>query len=401
MYPFGGLPENLVAFGRVLRHEHGFGVGAGELRDAAHALEVVDLSDERAVRNALRPIVSSTANEASLFDSAFTAFFFPESSAGRQLTRPLTRSEGNNLTSGRTDSKHANTSDRPDADHEGAALSRQQTFLAPLAMPETTDAAPALFARASYSPLETDGLGAAPELAPVPPVWRDSACAFVRRLRVRLSRSWRAAPRGRRFDLRRTWRVSLQTGGEPLTPRWLRRVRRAPNVVLLIDGSRSMSAYAHTGLKIAVAMATATRRLEVFTFSTALERITNDVRLAAAGEARRLEYLHHAWAGGTSIGGCLRHFLQRLGERLIGRGTVVVIVSDGLDIGQPEMLGDAMRELYRRSAGVVWLNPLLDTPGYEPTAAGMRAALPYITTFANVTDANALIRLSRLIRVRS
>ncbi|HVC18757.1 MAG TPA: VWA domain-containing protein [Vicinamibacterales bacterium] len=85
----------------------------------------------------------------------------------------------------------------------------------------------------------------------------------------------------------------------------------------------------------------------------------------------------------------------------MGRATVVIVISDGLDVGEPELLRGAMRELSRRSAAVVWLNPLLETPGYEPTARGMRAARPYVTTFGSVNDAEGLARLSRLVRVRA
>ena len=84
----------------------------------------------------------------------------------------------------------------------------------------------------------------------------------------------------------------------------------------------------------------------------------------------------------------------------MGRDTVVMIASDGLDVGVPDTLRDAMRELHRRSAGVVWLNPLLETEGYEPTAVGMSAALPYITTFTSINDQAGLARLSRLVRLR-
>ncbi len=171
--------------------------------------------------------------------------------------------------------------------------------------------------------------------------------------------------------------------------------------MLLVDGSRSMSAYARTALQMAVALASATMRVEVFTFSTRLQRVTVDVRRAAAGEPRRLDRLHHAWAGGTTIGACLRDFLRRFGDRMVGRDTVVMIASDGLDVGVPDMLRDAMSELHRRSAGVVWLNPLLETEGYEPTAAGMRAARPYITTFASINDQAGFARLSRLVRLRA
>ena len=161
-----------------------------------------------------------------------------------------------------------------------------------------------------------------------------------------------------------------------------------------------MSAYARTALTMAVALASATLRVEVFTFSTRLQRVTVDVRRAAAGELRGLDRLHHAWAGGTAIGACLRDFLRRFGERMVGRDTVVMIASDGLDVGVPDMLRDAMRELHRRSAGVVWLNPLLETEGYEPTAVGMSAALPYVTTFTSINDQAGLAWLSRLVRLR-
>lgn len=183
--------------------------------------------------------------------------------------------------------------------------------------------------------------------------------------------------------------------------RWLRRPRLAPRFVLIIDGSRSMSDHAGRALQIAVAMASVTTRVEVFTFSTELRRVTSDVRRAAGGELRRVDGLHHAWAGGTSIGGCLRDFVRRFGERMLGRHTVIIITSDGLDVGAPDMLRDAMRELHRRSAGVVWLNPLLETDGYEPTATGMRAARPFIDTFISVNDVDAFARLARVIRVRA
>jgi uncharacterized protein with von Willebrand factor type A (vWA) domain len=171
--------------------------------------------------------------------------------------------------------------------------------------------------------------------------------------------------------------------------------------VLLLDGSRSMSKYVRTALQIAVAMASATIRVEVFSFSTELRRVTPEVRRAAAGEVIRLEGMHHAWAGGTSIGECLSDFLQRFGERMVGQDTLVMIASDGLDVGSSETLQDAMRELRRRSASVVWLNPLLDTAGYEPTASGMRAARPFIDTFASVNDVAAFARLARVVRVRA
>ena len=398
MYPFASLPENLAAFCLVLRREFGFRIGPGELRDAGRALAVVDLADQREVRDALRPVLAGTRDDSAVFDAAFARFFFPEPSIAPQDELPATHPEPGTDADGRdVDATRPRHAPRSDAHADEAPASG-----GPMTAFESggEEEKAALAATSSYSPLAAE-TGDAPELPCLDRAWRDAARLFVRRLQLGLSRRWRPGSRGRRFDLRRTLRASLQTGGEPLVPRWLRRPRRAPRIVLLVDGSRSMSAYARTALQVAVALASATSRVDVFTFSTGLQRVTGEVRRAAAGETLRLGRLHHAWAGGTTIGACLRDFLQLFGERMVGRDTVVIIASDGLDVGEPDLLGRAMRELERRSAGVVWLNPLLETEGYEPIAAGMRAARPHISTFASVADLADLARLSRVVRVRA
>jgi uncharacterized protein with von Willebrand factor type A (vWA) domain len=400
MYPFASLPENLAAFCQVLRRQHGFDIGPGELHDAARALDVVDLADERAVRHALRPILGGTLEEVTVFDAAFARFFLPTTAAPGQEDRPAPRQEAGAGGNGSdVDGGHARHAPSTDADSDEASGPHSGPMI-PVELSGDGLETPAVFAPSSYSPLDVDAVDAL-ELPRLDPGWRDAARSLVRRLRLGLTRRWRPASRGRRFDLRRTLRASLQTGGETLSPRWLRRPRRSPRIVLLIDGSRSMSACARTALQMAVGLAGATTRVEVFTFSTELSRVTDDVRRAAAGEVRRLERMRRAWAGGTSIGACLRDFLGRFGKRMVGREAVVMIVSDGLDVGEPDVLRDAMRELQRRAAGVVWLNPLLETEGYEPTAAGMSAARPHITTFASVTDPAGLIALSRTVRLRA
>jgi uncharacterized protein with von Willebrand factor type A (vWA) domain len=400
MYPFASLPENLAAFCQVLRRRHGFRIGPGELHDAARALDVVDLGDEHAVRHALRAILSGTLDDVTAFDQAFAEFFFPGPAGSRQDQFPSTRLEPGSEAGGReADAAPAGHAPPPNADAAGE-LGPDGGPMTPF---ETTDAAldeASVWAPSAYSPLEAD-TDEAPELPRVERLWLDSARAFVRRLHRGLSRRWRPATEGRRFDFRRTLRASVQTGGEALAPRWLHRPRRVPRFVLFVDGSRSMSAHARTALQVAVAMASVTMRVEVFTFSTAIRRVTGEVRRAAAGEVRRLDGLDYAWAGGTSIGTCLRDFLQRFGERMVGRDTIVMIASDGLDVGAPDVLRDAMRELHRRSAAVVWLNPLLETAGYEPTASGMRAARPFVDTFASVNDAGAFARLVGLVRLRA
>lgn len=397
IYPFQSLPENLAAFCAMLRRDYRFRVGPRELQDAARALEMADLADEHGVRNLLRPVLAGKIEEARVFDQAFNRFFFwpvqagapaDEIPSGPEVRRDLDRQAREGDDRDRSPASDSAVQEpMPDADAGGTVHE----------VGETGEETGVGLLRAGYSPLESEG--AAPILEPPDRAWRDAATMLVNRVRAGLSRRWRPARRGQRFDLRRTLRTSLHTGGDVVVPRWRARPRRRPRFVVLIDGSRSMESHAKAALQMAVALSSVTLNAESFTFSTALRRVTRDVRRAAAGEPRRLA-LQYAWGGGTTIGACLRQFLHLHGERLLGRDTVVVIASDGLDVGDPHMLREAMARLFRFSAAVVWLNPLLDTAGYEPLALGMSTARPYVTTFASVNDSDGLIRLAQAMRVR-
>jgi uncharacterized protein with von Willebrand factor type A (vWA) domain len=170
---------------------------------------------------------------------------------------------------------------------------------------------------------------------------------------------------------------------------------------VLADGSRSMGHAEVTAVQLAAALAGASPRVEAFVFSTGLRRVSGQVRTAASGRAQAIELDREAWGGGTRIGASLRAFLSRHGERLVQRDTVVIVASDGLDTGDPGLLRDAMRDLHRRAAAVVWLNPWIGSAGYEPTAAGMQAARPFITTLARVAVAADLAALATRVRVRA
>ena len=138
--------------------------------------------------------------------------------------------------------------------------------------------------------------------------------------------------------------------------------------------------------------------------STHFGQALQAVNWSLSGEGvRRLH--ERAWGGGTSLGVCLNDFRRRFGGALLGGNTVVVICSDGLDTGAPELLRTAMHDLHRRSAGIIWLNPLIETPGYTPTACGMRVALPYVETFVSANDLAGSrawrVRFACAVRMRS
>jgi uncharacterized protein len=400
MFAFGGLPGNLASFCALLRREYGFHIGAGELVDAARALDVVDIASERAVRHGLRTILSGSRADAAAFDQAFDRFFFPRPSRppheSEALVRELgTDTSGVDVTLEDAGSSEARTRDVPELENRPSLDVGSRA----VAIEEEAGEPSSAISRATYSPLASDA-SEAPELPDVDAAWIETARALVRHVQLGLSRRWRPALKGRRFDLRRTLRSSLQTGGETLAPRWLGRRRHTPRIIFLIDGSRSMSEHARTALQMAVAIARVTSRIEVFTFSTGLSRVTTELRGAVAAKIHRLPRLASAWGGGTCIGASLADFLRRFGEALVSRNTVVMVASDGLDVGEPETLRVVMQQIHRRAAAVVWLNPLADTPGYEPTAVGMTVARPFVTTFLAVTDLPGFVRLSRAVRLR-
>jgi uncharacterized protein with von Willebrand factor type A (vWA) domain len=179
-------------------------------------------------------------------------------------------------------------------------------------------------------------------------------------------------------DLRRTLRRSFRTGGEPVERAWRTRRRRRRRLVLLLDVSGSMADYSRALVLFARAALQADTRWEAFCFGTRLTRVTKALAVADSKEAlRRAADEVVDWNGGTRIGDAVR----ALTRTNVVRGSVVVICSDGLDVGDPDVLAAEMARLGRLAHRVIWLNPLKEDPAYEPLARGMRAALPHVGVF--------------------
>ena len=185
-------------------------------------------------------------------------------------------------------------------------------------------------------------------------------------------------------DLRRTLRRSFRTGGEPLERTWRARQRRPRRLVFMLDVSGSMADYSRALLMFAHAVLRGDRRWEAFCFGTRLTRLTRALATADLDEAlRRAAAEVVDWNGGTRIGESLKRFLDDFGHPGTARGAVVVICSDGLEVGDPELLAEQMARLSRLAHRVVWLNPLKGDPAYEPLARGMQAALGHVDVFAS------------------
>ncbi len=198
----------------------------------------------------------------------------------------------------------------------------------------------------------------------------------------RTSARRRPARRGE-VDARRTLREQLRNAGEPARLRHRARSTRPRRTVWLIDVSGSMGPYADSLLRLAHAATTANRAgTEVFTMGTRLTRVTPALRLRDAEDALRAAgQVVPDWSGGTRLGETLRAFLDRWGQRGLARGAVVVVMSDGWERGDAELLGEQMQRLSRLAHRVVWSNPHQGKAGYAPVQSGIVAALPFVDDF--------------------
>ncbi|MCL4187461.1 MAG: VWA domain-containing protein [Rhodobacteraceae bacterium] len=207
-------------------------------------------------------------------------------------------------------------------------------------------------------------------------------------------------PHGARIDRRATLRAALRRGGEIAQPARAERRRRWPNLVVLCDISGSMAQYSRVLLHFVHAVANRRgpgwARVHAFTFGTRLTNVSRHLRsrdvdaaLAAAGAEAQ------DWQGGTRIGDCLHAFNRDWSRRVTGQGAVVLLISDGLDRGEPAVLAAEMQRLRLSSRRLVWINPLLRWEGFVPRAAGIRAMLPHVDAFRPGHSIDSVAALAR------
>jgi uncharacterized protein with von Willebrand factor type A (vWA) domain len=360
--------RHVVTFGRVLR-EVGLEVGPGRVADALRGIGAVDLTRQEDVYFALRQTLVSRHDELDLFDRAFNAWFLraPVLPPVRTASSPVVQQTvAESLSDGSGGMEEDETGDPVELGESGHELLRVKDF-AEMTPDEYRRVKRLIAAIAGHRPL-------------------------------RASRRRRTDPRGDRLDMRRLIRHSLRTGGDPVDRPYRARKKVPRKLVVLCDVSGSMDAYARALVLFLHAAVGSGPGVEAFAFGTRLSRLTPE--LSTRDPESALEKCTEAvtdWGSGTRIGASLKEFNDVYGKRALSRGAVVVIVSDGWERQDPELVGREMARLARAAYAVVWVNPLKGNPEYQPLAGGMRAALPYVDRFVSGHNLRSLEELAAVL----
>ncbi len=374
--PGAATVRTLIRFCHRLR-QAGLGVTSGRVLDSVRSVAAVDLARREDVRVALRTNLASSREEAARFDALFDQFW--QEPADGDLAGCGEEGEGDPL--GRPGAAPGQTQLLAEAGDEGEG--DEQTDKPPEGLKAMYSPVEVL-AQKDFGDLATDELQAIQKLL-------DQIAA---KLATRLSRRRRPDRHGHEVDFRRTFRGSLKYFGEPVVvARRARRIQKT-DLLLLCDVSGSMDVYSRFLVQFIYGLQRHRLDVETFVFSTRLSRITPILGGTDFGEAfRRVAAQVHDWSGGTDIGGCLKTFNDRWARHVVGRRTVAIIISDGWDRGEATLLAREMHQLRSVCCKIIWLNPLLVDPAYEPLCKGMAAALPYVDyflAFANLASVQSL-----------
>ncbi|MCL4182123.1 MAG: VWA domain-containing protein [Burkholderiaceae bacterium] len=370
--------EHVVGFSRALR-EAGLAVNPGNLIDLCRCFSFVDIAQRGDFHAAARATLVSRREDIARFDAVFAHYW-----EGPEPASTLEQCDDG-------DEKPGDQGDRPsggelappgdEGDGEGADQ-RESPKL-------------------SYSPDEVLALR---DLGTLTDADVERARRLIREIVAALAnrhgRRWIPRRHGRIPDLRRLLRSRAFHAAEGICrlPYRARRVNKT-RLVLLSDVSGSMQRYSRFLIEFMYALRRELPDLEVAVFSTHLTVITD--LLETKGVAASLEEVAnevHDWASGTNIGGSLREFNDEHAPRMLNGRTAVIFLSDGWDCGDPTEMRAQMHRLRQRAQKVVWLNPLLGTPDYQPLTQGMQSALPHLDYFLPAHNLRSLSQLAKTLR---
>ena len=366
----GAARAKVIEFCRLLRM-NGFQAGLRESQDALRTADLFLCTDFSAFHAGMRSLLCCSRREWELFDRLFEGFWCPpDGPSVIRATRatPMLRKQvapgTQQMTTGLSPRREGMEEDRTLSGASDLEVLRRQDF--------------ALLGRADQDRLDLLAMR----------LWQRMALNIARRLR-----GWRWKTR---IDFRRTIRRNLPRGGDPVQLVLSGRKRKKPRLVVLLDVSGSLELYSFVFLRLLFSLQRRFRRVSSFVFSTDLAEVTRALgarKLDAALEA--VSGLRLGWNGGTRIGDSLWRLIDEHGERVFRRDSVFIVLSDGLDVGPPERLAEALGRIRGRVGKIVWMNPLLGMDGYEPTARGMAAALPLLDVFAPAHNLDSFLDIKK------
>jgi uncharacterized protein len=368
------LAASIVEFGRFLRMR-GLSADTSQTITALEAVKIINAADRQTFAFTLQAALCSTSEEWELFPKLFQEFWFE--------SRPTRRS----------------ASGEYKGHSKGNAPEREDGSIVFLDQPANAAAGEDGKGKAVYGASAQQRLKKV-DFSEVPcddlSFLEDLSLRLLRRMSLRRSRRLTISNLADRVDLRRSIRRSVMHGGEPIVLAYKGRKPRKNKLVIFLDISGSMNFYSLFLVRFAYALQSRFQRMHTFLFSTDVVEISDLLHTRNLPEAlQRLSQRPAGWSGGTRIGESLQQFNQLFGRKLLSRDTIFLILSDGLDTGEPELLAAQLRAARRRVQKIIWLNPLLGLKDYQPITRGMAAALPYVDVFAPAHNLESLLALER------
>ncbi|MCI0615777.1 VWA domain-containing protein [bacterium] len=357
------LSSNVVAFCRLLRDD-GLPIGLSEETDAMSALGSIHIEEPEEFRLTLRTILARNRKEQERFDRLFESYW-----CGKLLS----------------DSTHLGLRKKI------SFQTPKQSLLNPVLKNWNEGVDKQEEGLSGYSPLE---LLKRKDFSSIKDEDFKETIETVNKLKKVLS-----TPRSLRFrkslrhhliDFRKTMRLSLRNAGEVIEVAYKERAPRPMNLVLLCDVSGSMENYSKFLISIIYSLQSVYNRIETFVFSTALTRLTAIIKRKSLKQVlQEMSDSVPDWSGGTRIGECFQDLLELHSDK-VTKNTVVMILSDGWDVGDVDLLEQSMKTIHSKAKRVIWLNPLLGSSEYEPSCLGMQRALPYIDDFLPANNVQSL-----------
>ena len=368
----GSISESIVAFAQFMR-SHGFNAGIQETQEALLCAKEGLLTDKEIFRYSMKAIFCKSPEERLTYEKLFLLFW---------NTNPTDLKESKSKIS-----VQGSVSRKPVASivmlGRGKTISPDEEGKIISGANETER-----LKQTDFSNLNNIDAALLEEIAQ----------KLFKQLALRLNRRMKESKRKGQISLRRTIRRSIGYGGEPIDLFRKSQKPKKQRLVVLLDVSGSMDKYSYFLLRFVCALRENFRQLEAFVFSTSLVRISKTIRQSRLDFAlNTISEQADNWSSGTRIGECIHEFNEKYGKLLLNGSPIVLVLSDGLDTGDPALLGKEMIKLQRRARKIIWLNPLKGMKGYAPTAGGMKAALPSVNSFHNAHNLESLLNLENIL----